>query len=138
MEVSLNETDQRLLYTLYKQFFAISEGKNLRRFLNYRHWAENQEDGWKWETPAVGMSALSELDSKLSRRPHVNGILFSMSGFSKNIPEYVRDTFRAHVICLFGPTDITAIFEGKARLTDLLLKKMDAAVVRRTVIVDEV
>lgn len=92
----------------------------------------------KWEKAAVETKDIRDLHSRISARPSTRGVLFSMSGFSRNAIEEAARRMESAVLLLFGPKDVADLFDGKATLTSLLREKLHAVMTRRKIIIDQV
>jgi hypothetical protein len=74
----------------------------------------------KWEKEPVEASVIRELFGKLGNRVGVNGIVMSMSGFTKGAAEQAEGYASQRVILLFGEEGIRKMVYGREKFTDLL------------------
>jgi hypothetical protein len=74
----------------------------------------------KWEKEPIEAGVVRELLGKLSNRVGVNGIVMSMSGFSKGAAEQTEAYASQRVILLFGEEGIKKLVYGHVKFTDLL------------------
>jgi hypothetical protein len=74
----------------------------------------------KWEKEPVEAGVVRELFGKLGNRVGVNGIVMSMSGFTKGAAEQAEDYAGQRVILLFGEEGVRQMVYGKVGFTDLL------------------
>ncbi|MBM3942461.1 MAG: restriction endonuclease [SAR202 cluster bacterium] len=87
----------------------------------------------KWEKDPVEASVVRELHGKLSNRSTVQGIIFSMSGFTEGAKTQVEDYANSRVICLFGPNDIKALIYSNSGFDSMLNTKDNQIITRRSV-----
>ncbi len=88
----------------------------------------------KWEKDPSEAEVIDKLFGKLSRRAGTNGILMSMSGFSKGSVECVKDFTNQKLILLFGKKDIEQIISNPDSFEKLFNEKYKELVMRRNVI----
>lgn len=74
----------------------------------------------KWEKNPIEAGVVRELFGKLGNRVGVNGIVTSMSGFSKGAAEQTEEYAAQHVILLFGEEAIKKLVYGHEKFADLL------------------
>ena len=74
----------------------------------------------KWEKEPIEAGVIRELLGKLGNRVGVDGIVMSMSGFSKGAVEQTETYAGQRVILLFGEEGIKKLVYGPERFTDLL------------------
>jgi hypothetical protein len=74
----------------------------------------------KWEKDPIEAGVIRELLGKLTNRVGVNGIVMSMSGFSKGAVEQTEAYASQRVILLFGEDGVKRSVYGVERFTDLL------------------
>jgi len=90
----------------------------------------------KWAEP-VQPHVVELLESRVRRRATANGgILFSMSGFTPNCIEEIRQMIAAALIIPFGPGDIRRIMQNETTMSDLLDDKIDNIMNHRKIHVD--
>jgi hypothetical protein len=87
----------------------------------------------KWEKEPIEAPVIRELFGKLENRAAVNGVLFSMSGFTSGAVKQSEDYLNKRLILLFGPIEAKAIFSYQRGFGDLLNEKYNAMVMRRSV-----
>jgi uncharacterized protein (DUF2132 family) len=88
----------------------------------------------KWEKDKIEAGDIDKLFGKLSRRAGTNGILISMSGFSKGCVEAVKAFTNQKLILLFGKEDMKEIIKNPNSFDTLLNEKQKELVMRRSVI----
>lgn len=86
----------------------------------------------KWQKDPIEAGVIRELHGKLSNRAGVNGILASMSGFTKGAVDQVLAFAAGKPILLFGAKDIHAITHSEASFEQLLGDKYDCLVSQRS------
>ncbi|HEY0763005.1 MAG TPA: restriction endonuclease [Pyrinomonadaceae bacterium] len=87
----------------------------------------------KWEKKPIQAKVIQGLIGKLSNRIGVNGIVASMSGFSKGAVTRVLEHVTQRVILLYGPEDIKSLVYGRLSFHDALNMKYDALIMRKSV-----
>lgn len=85
----------------------------------------------KWEKDPVEASVVRELFGKLGNRVGVNGIVMSMSGFTKGAAEQAEGYAGQRVILLFGEEGIRKMVYGREKFTDLLNIKYKQLAMKR-------
>lgn len=88
----------------------------------------------KWEGNPIEADVVDKLFGKLSRRAGTNGILVSMSGFTKGCIDCVKDFTNQKLILLFGKGDVEQIISNPHSFDELLNEKIKELVMRRKVI----
>ena len=88
----------------------------------------------KWEKNPSEAEVVDKLFGKLSRRAGTNGIIMSMSGFSKGSVDCVKDFTNQKLILLFGKKDIEQIVSNPNSFEELFNEKYKELVMRRNVI----
>jgi hypothetical protein len=91
----------------------------------------------KWEKSPAQPRDLNDLRARVTARPGTRGVFVCMGGFTSNTGDEARSRMPEALILLFGPRDIEHVCSSKISLTDLLLGKFRAAMLRRQIIVDE-
>lgn len=74
----------------------------------------------KWEKEPIEAGVIRELFGKLGNRVGVDGIVMSMSGFTKGAAEQAEGYAGQRVILLFGEDGIRKMVYGKEKFTNLL------------------
>lgn len=74
----------------------------------------------KWEKVPIEAGVIRELYGKLGNRVGVNGIVMSMSGFTKGAAEQAEGFAGQRMILLFGEDATLRIVYGQEKFTDLL------------------
>ncbi len=91
----------------------------------------------KWEQKKIQPNEVELLESRVRSRATTNGgIIFSMSGFTKNCIEEARLKLSSALIILYGPSDIRSIFKNEKTLTELLEEKLDQAMHHRKILIN--
>lgn len=91
----------------------------------------------KWEQKPIQSKEIDVLISRVqSRASTKGGIIFSMSGFTKNCIEETRKKINIAQILLFGSNDIKKIFENEITFTDLLMNKLKKVMRYRKILID--
>ena len=94
-------------------------------------------DSCKWKAEALQAKEAEALESRVRRRATADGgLLFSMSGFTSNCVEEIRQMIATTLIIPFGPQDIRRIMQNEATMTDLLDKKINQIMNHRLILVD--
>ena len=87
----------------------------------------------KWEKNPIEAETIDKLFGKLSRRAGTNGILISVSGFTKGSIECVKDFTNQKLILLFGSKDLERIIVNPNTFEEILNHKYKELVMRRNV-----
>lgn len=90
----------------------------------------------KWEGDPVEPRAIREFRDRVTARPGLRGLFFSMSGYTDAPKEDARDRLESCMILLFGPGDIERLFSFQCSFTESLNAKFDAAMARRQILVE--
>jgi hypothetical protein len=77
----------------------------------------------KWEKDPIEAGIVRELFGKLGNRIGVNGIVMSMSGFTKGAVKQATEYAGQRVILLFGEDGVKRMVYGVESFTDLLNTK---------------
>jgi len=88
----------------------------------------------KWEQYGIGASVVRGFYGKLTNRANVQGIIVSMSGFTKGAVDEVKKKVSDRIILLFGPWDVCSIIFSGNSFDKLLNEKYDALVKRSKVL----
>jgi HJR/Mrr/RecB family endonuclease len=88
----------------------------------------------KWERHGVEAKVIRDLYSKLTDRANTQGLVASLSGFTRGAVEHVQKKASDRIILLFGPWDVCALMYGRVSFDDLLGEKYDALVKRGSVL----
>lgn len=87
----------------------------------------------KWEKDPIEAPVVRELFGKLGNRIGVNGIMMSMSGFTKGAAEQASDFAGQRMILLFGEDAIKRMVYGAEPFTDLLDAKYRQLTTKRRI-----
>lgn len=87
----------------------------------------------KWEKAPIESGVIRELIGKLSNRAGVQGIVFSMSGFTSGAVTQVQEIANNRIVLLFGPEDIHSLVYRKASFESLLNEKYRELVIHKQV-----
>ncbi len=87
----------------------------------------------KWEKDPIEASVVRELFGKLGNRIGVNGIVMSMSGFTKGAAEQASDFAGQRMLLLFGEDAIKRMVYGVEPFTDLLDAKYRQLTTKRRI-----
>lgn len=85
----------------------------------------------KWEKNPIGTDPVTHLFEKIRIRSGANGILLSMSGFTKGAVEAVETRTSDKLLLLFGKQDIEEMFEEFHAFEELLEEKTRELISRR-------
>jgi len=88
----------------------------------------------KWEKDPIEASVIREIYGKLGNRVGMEGIVVSMSGFTRGAVGQVDDYKNKRVILLFGPNDVQSMIFERASFEDLLNQKFRVLVTRKKVL----
>jgi hypothetical protein len=88
----------------------------------------------KWEKDPIEAGVVRELYGKLGNRIGVQGVVISMSGFTKGAVQQAEDYAGSRVILLFGPEDIKQIIYRRASFDTFLNDKYQHLVTRRKIL----
>jgi hypothetical protein len=85
----------------------------------------------RWWSDSVGTKEIRDFAGKLRKRAATVGIVVSMSGFTTDATAEVEGTTGETPIVLFGPQDVTDLFEGRKQLDEMLAEKRRSLIHRR-------
>lgn len=88
----------------------------------------------KWEKDPVQPRELREFRDRITARPGVRGLFFSMSGYTDAAKQDARDRLESCMVLLFGPGDIERLFAFECSFTEMLNHKFDAAMAQRKIL----
>ena len=88
----------------------------------------------KWLKAPVEAAVVRELYGKIKNRAGVQGVLASMSSFTRGASEAVERYANDRLILLFGDTDVRSIIDQPANFESLLEKKIGALVMSGEVV----
>ena len=88
----------------------------------------------KWERDPIQAPVVRELYGKLGNRAGMQGIVVSMSGFTKGAMKQVQDYKNDKIILLFGREDVYSLIYERASLDELLAEKSSMLVIRGMVV----
>ena len=78
----------------------------------------------KWEKYPIGAEVIRSFKGKLDNRIGTNGLIFSMSGFTRGAVKQVEDYLNQRLIILFGQKDVESIIYNDNKFEGLLNTKI--------------
>jgi len=88
----------------------------------------------KWQKGPIDAPVVRELYGKLSNRIGVQGILMSMSGFTRGAVQQAEEYAGQRVILFFGERDIHRLVYERASFNELLNEKYRQLITRRKIL----
>lgn len=91
----------------------------------------------KWKKNPMETKDLRDFSGKIEERIGINGIIVSMSGFTKGVVEKVRELTNRKLVLLFGREDVHNLIRTYHLFDELLSAKYREIVTRKKILVDD-
>jgi hypothetical protein len=85
----------------------------------------------RWTKTPIEAKAMRDFRGKLRKRPAVEGLFASMSGFADGAQREANDEMNERLVLLLGPQDIRALFTFTAELAQMIAEKRQEAIMHR-------
>jgi hypothetical protein len=90
----------------------------------------------KWESKAIEAKKIRDFIVKIDKRPTINGIFISMSGFTNGAIKEIKDHLTKRLIIPFGKKDMEEILSEYSSFDEKLKIKRESMLIRREIIID--